>query len=424
MHKSLVIVVALLASTGPVLAGTSTDPEIEDERGDVDVQHLVEADALSHIDASEAEIEASGDVVKAWVHDESPRAFTITIELAEIPDEAETDGPLVEVWTHEQIREGEFHTRSAIGNADSGDPLSVDHDLFLDETKLGSLSGSLDTEENRLSLRLAKADVRDPGEGDALSGFYVTTHVPETGAVLDYAPGTARESVPDFVEAQTADPTDLALAVDAEFGRSYSFQSFDQGDSELSVDATPSSREIQAGEQAEFAIRVMNQGGEEEDVSLDVLDAPQGWNLRLQPNSLTVPASGSQTASLFVTPANNADGHELIEVGLEGENGAQLGVVVSAIAVSPGGDDRSAGGSAGDGGTQTSNDGDRSAGQSGSEDGDGDGAGEADGDETAGSDEAGPGADGDEQEAQSVAFPALVLVLAAAIAAVVRQKAS
>lgn len=403
------VLFALCLVTMPAMAGTASDPEVEDERGDVDVQHLVDADIIDGETDAPEEIETAADVLRSWIDKETEESFEVNVQLADLPDDASS--PIVEVWAHFTIRDGTYHAAATLSSPQDGAPVQGSYTLYLDEANVGDLSGDVDADQDVVSFRVPKASVRDPGEGDALTRFHVTTHEPVSGAALDYAPGTNERSLPSILEAEEADPTDLDLAADARFGRSYAFDGFTEPTSRLSVDVTPSSLEVPAGEEGSFAVRIVNDADVAEDVSVTSSNAPPGWAARVAPSSVTVPAHGSQTVSLSVTPADDADGHELLDVNVVGEHGADKGVSVSVVAIQPD--------EGGDPSPTTDRSGDRSP-SAGSSSDDGSGPGSASGDDdgagSASDAEAEPGTNAS-QEADEVAFLSAVAVLFALAAA-------
>lgn len=329
----LLLVVSLLAT--PALAGSQQDPEIEDENGDVDVQHLVDAGALSGQNVSAEELETSADVTKAWVDQETEDSFQVNVELADVPDEENLSSPLVDVWVHFTVKDGAFHTAASLSSPKSGAPVQGSYQLYLDESKVGSLTGTVDVEGDVVSIRVPKADVRDPVEGDELSDFYVTTHAPDSEAVLDYAPGAKEQSLSSLAEDDSADPTALDLSPTASYGDDYEFKATGDKTSRISVDVTPSSLEVTAGEQESFAVRITNDADGPDDVSLTLGNTPSGWSATLEQSGLSVPAQSSEIVTLFISPPADAEGHELVHLQVTSERGADKGASVSVVAVQP-----------------------------------------------------------------------------------------
>lgn len=365
--RTLVAVLAVsLVFAPPALAGSQASPEIEDPKGDVDVQHVVDADLLGDEGLAPEELETSADVLRAWIDQETDSSFELNVELADIPDEREVASPLVDVWSHFTVREGEFHVAAQLSTPREGGPTEASFALYEGEARQGDLLGGVDGDEDIVSFRIPKADVRDPGEGDELAGFHVTTHVPGPGAALDYAPGADEESLPAVTEAQALDPTDLPLAEDPMFGDRYVFQSSAEDRSRISLTVTPPSLEVAAGEQGTFAVVVDNGADGPDEVSLTTSNAPAGWSARVQPSTFTVPAQGSATATLAITPADDADGHELVHLHATSDRGADKGAGVSVLAVQNGDSSPSDDSAAGDEGSQAGSpgDGDRDAGSS------------------------------------------------------------
>jgi hypothetical protein len=308
---------------------------VTDDRGDIDVQHLVEADFLRS-EVSAEELDTSGDVTRAWIDQETEDSFEINVELADVPDDRNVSSPLVEVWAHFTVREGDYHAAARLATPQSGEPVEGTYELYLDDAKTSDLAGDVDVDADLVTFRVPKPDVRDPGEGDELSSFHVTTHAPETQAALDYAPDADGQALPSLEDAERLEPTNLQLAAEARYGDTYAFQSFAEPDSRLSVDVTPESLEVEAGQQATFAVRVVNDADQAEEVSLTVANTPPGWSVDLSPSGFAVPAYGSQSAELQVRPADDAEGHQLVDIHLTGERGADKGASVSVVAVQAG----------------------------------------------------------------------------------------
>lgn len=331
-----ILFAAVLLLAPPALAGTQADPEVDDAHGDVDVQHLVDANVLDGDDPAPEELEVSADVLRAWVAQETRDSFAINVELADIPDDRNVSSPLVEVWVHFSVREGDYHAAAVLSSPRAGAPTEVSFELYEGQARQGELMGDVDVDGDVLSFRVPKADVRDPGEDDELTGFHVTTHVPDSQVVLDYAPGTDAASLPALAEGEETDPTSLDLAADPVFGDAYTFRSFEEERSRITVTATPPSLEVEAGEQASFAIRVDNDAEGPDEVAVSTSNAPPGWSARVDPGSVTIPSQGSKILTLYVTPADDAQGHELIHVQVTSERGADKGASVSVVAVQPG----------------------------------------------------------------------------------------
>lgn len=335
MRSLLAVSLALLLVAGPALAGSQADPEIEDPEGDVDIQHLVDADLLDEDPAVDEEVDTSADVVRAWVDRETEQAFDLHVELAGLPEDENLSTPLVEVWTHFTIRQGDYHLAAVLSSPEDGDPLDARFELYEGQARIAQPDGHVDVDQARLSATIAKADVRDPGDGDELSAFHVTTHAPGSQAALDYAPDADTDSLPALEEAGSTDPTALDLAADATFGDTYAFSSFEETPSRISVDLTPEAIEIEAGDQASVSVLVHNDADEAEDVQLSASETPPGWSARVQPDRLTVPGQGSAQAELSIVPADDADGHELLHLRATGERGADRAASVSVTAAQP-----------------------------------------------------------------------------------------
>lgn len=420
MHKQVTILIALTMVASPALAGSPDEPEIEDDAGDVDVQHLVDAGLLVQAGVSRPAIDAAADVTDAWITSETRGSFEVAVQLSNLPDNRNISTPLSEVWLHFEILDGSYHARAVLSSPQPGAPLQANYELFLDDEKQENLKGSVDNGDNIVWFHVPKQAVRDPGEGDKLTQFYVTTHLPGPQPVLDYAPGATAQSIPDASGAESADPTSLQLSPTPNHGDHYTFDSFDSKPSMMSIDVTPSSLEVEAGESEEFAVRIVNDGEGAGEVSLSVGNTPDGWSVNVEPTKFTVDPASSKTATLHVTPASDAEGHELVQLQMSSAPNTDKQVSVSITATQPGSGGGTGGGSVdGDTGTQDSTDGTQDSQatdeQTDSGTSDGDGADGADGD---GAD--GASADDNAEEAPFVG-PVAVIAAALAVAGLVRR---
>lgn len=367
MRKLLAVLLASTMTAAPVLAGSASDPEVSDETGDVDVQHLVEVDALDEADVSQEEAETVGDVDRAWVHTETRDSFQISVRLAEIPDQHDTSAPLVETWTHFTVNEADvvYHARAVLLSPQPEAPLQAEFQLYEGESQIASMPGNVDTRNDTLRFTVSKGALGGVTEGDHLTEPYVTTHLPGSKATLDYAPGAKRDSLPSPQQVDGVDPTSLDLAPDARFGDRYGFKSFTTPDADLSVSITPTQLEIEAGDQEQFSVRVMNEADAEDTVQLSTGTAPHGWGVRLDTGQLTVPPGESRSTLLYVSPPENAEGHELVDLEVTSDLGAQQGVTVSVTATQPDrGTGSHPGSTTGDTGDQNAEDGDAGTGDS------------------------------------------------------------
>jgi hypothetical protein len=425
MRRALSLLIAVLLVAQPALAGSQAVPEIDDESGDVDAQHLVDVQAPEQgagtgdvsgdetledetSDLPDEEVpddqESSADILKAWVDRETEDSFVVNVEVADLPEELEVSAPLVEIWTHFTVREGDYHTVARLSAPDDGGPTEASYELYQGDSRQDDLLGNVDAETDIVSMRVAKADVRDPGGDDALTDFHATTHVADGQAVLDYAPGANETSLPDAGEDDGAEPTDLS--VDPRYGADYGFTSFEDETSRISLSLTPGSLEVDAGQTATFAVTVDNDAEASDTVTLSSWDQPSGWDVDVEPSQLAVDAKSSETAELVVTPASDAEGQELVHVQATSDRGADKEATVSVTALSS------------DDGSSSSDDGDDGdAGDASSEDDDA-----GDGDDTQAS-EAGDGSDAEpSDEADEIPVVSPLAVVASIAGLVVARK--
>lgn len=337
MRKTLAVLLAFTITASPALAGSASSPEVGDKTGDVDVQHLVEAGALDEADVSQDQAKTVGDIDRAWVHTETKDSFQITVRLSDIPDQQDTSAPLMETWTHFTVNEANvvYHAQAVLLSPQPGAPLQADFQLYEGASRIASMPGNVDTENDTLRFTVSKAAIGEVSEGDSLTEPYVTTHLPGSQATLDYAPGAKRDSLPSPEKVDGVEPTNLDLAVDAKFGDSYTFQSFVKPQADLGVSITPSQLEIEAGNQEEFSVKIVNEADTEDVVQLSTGSAPDGWSVRLDTGELTIPPGESRGSLLYVSPSNDAEGHQLVHLEINSELGAQQGATVSVTASQP-----------------------------------------------------------------------------------------
>jgi len=329
---SVLLAVAMLAA--PTVVAQSDDPEIEDETGDVDVQHLVDADVFDEADVDADQAEAVGDIVKSRVYSETEESFSITTQLAEIPKEEDQAFTIAETWMHFTVRDAAYHAVAELGAPTPGDPMQAEFALHSDDGGERSIAGSVDAKQNTVTWEVAKPDVRDPGDGDRLTEFYATTHLAE-GQALDYAPGANGQSLPATEDPTGVDPTSLTLSPTAEYGDEYAFSSFEDVQADIDVEATPSQATITAGESSQFVIRVNNDAAESDSVSLTVANAPSDWSASLQPTQMDLDAGDSGTATLTVSPSSDSTGTSILSVSVASELGAKGGADLAVAVEQP-----------------------------------------------------------------------------------------
>lgn len=328
---AILTAIVVLLGTASVASASPKNPHIEDDRGDVDVQHLVTVGAIESSDEVPETSKQAGDIVKAWVHRETADSFSISVEVAHLPNETELSSPIVELWTHFTIKEANFHTRAVVDTPDGAEKPTARYTLHEESNEAGEVTGTTDVLNDTVTFTVAKQDVRAPGEGDLLTSFYVTSHLPDRGPVLDYAPGAER-----FVVSPDADPTKLSLTPDATYGDDYAFQSFDgPPPSDLSIELTESSVTIGAGSERTVGVTVLNGASEPDTAYLSLGDVPADWDVRLDRTTLTLEPGSSSLARLSVSPSDDASGQSLLTLQVTSDLRADQTVTLSVTAEQP-----------------------------------------------------------------------------------------
>ncbi len=308
----LALVLALAPSS--VLAGSASAPEVEDPAGDVNAQHFVDTGLLNGLDELSEETEMAGDIVKAWVHGETEDAFEATVELDALPSEGEIELALPEVWLHVSVQDTVYHVRTGLELASSGGLLEAEHELYQHASPVGMLSGTVDADAGQITVTLPKASVGSPQPGDRLTQMHASTHLEvdgQDGLVLDYAPDAEAVDPTELDDPTQLDPSELGLGPELSYGQAYMFGDF-QGASDVTVDASPDSLELQAGESGQAALTVANQGDAQDTVTVQAGQAPAGWNIDASPAQVPLGPGQSQQVIVTVAAPQGASGQHLI----------------------------------------------------------------------------------------------------------------
>lgn len=412
-RTALFITGLLLLAAGSALAGSPMSPEIEDDRGDLTSQYWLHAtlldDGPEDLSPSQAQaINASADLLGAWVHGENDEMFMLTIEVADLPDLENVSGPLVDISAFFTIGNDQYDARTELSVPAETQDIQASYSLWEDGTEVTSLAGNLDNETDRITLLIPKDAVGDPVFGDTLTEFYATSSLADGGFILDYAPGQPKV---DVVTGDLADPT---LQADPAYGDTYEFGQYEGAvPSAIDASATPSSLVVQAGEKAKVAIQVANQAEQADTVTLAVADRPSGWTVELDETTLDLDPGQSQVATLTIGTPNGASGQEILALSLlSSPLGADIQLPIS-VQLQP-----ASGTGGGDTGTSTGGTGDDGAtddAQTGTDPG---GAGTSPGtDGGQASDQEGEQAPDDEEENGAPVAPVAMIVAAVAAAA-------
>lgn len=359
------IALMLVAASGLAAAQTDQDAQIQDEEGDVDAQHLFDTGALtSDLDDSEVpqeDIETSGDVVRAWFHDETPNAFRITIELSNIPNNESFPAPVAEVWTHFVVKQTQYHIEGELASPGEGMPLEPRYQLYENDVAAGTLTGDVDRADNKTWVIVPKEKIGSPEPGDTLTEPYITTHVPQEGLgsdaspVLDYAPSPHQIAVSQDVEPTDVAPAVIGLGPTLDYGEAYEFGDY-PGAGGLFLEVQPSAVVVTAGETATAELVITNDAPDAHDVQL-AADAPSGWDIGAETASLTIAPGATDRVQVSVTPASGADGQEIVRfsaatTGLADD--ASLSVTAQPASSGSGGSDAGDTGGSSDDGSSTS----------------------------------------------------------------------
>ncbi|MDX1611500.1 MAG: NEW3 domain-containing protein, partial [Candidatus Thermoplasmatota archaeon] len=340
MRQSVLTLTAALLLAGAALAGTQGDPEIQDGSGDVNAQYLVDPGSMAPEERPEAlqdlsdeqlaAVRTSADLVAAWITNEGPDQFTIKVQVADLYDHENISSPLVEITPHFRIDGGTpYHAPVTLSLPVEGGSVQTHGELYQGSTFLGDLSSQADNESDTVTLRIAKSLVGDPGFGNQLTHFYVTSHVAEETVVLDYAP-----------EQNPAAPTEITVGENdlgplANYGQLYDFGAYEGAvQAAITASATPSSLTFQQGDQGKASIMVRNDAPAEDTVDLMVGNRPAGWDVRISPSQLTIQPGQAQLATVTVSPPSSASGQEILTIrlttALGGDQQVPLSVQVQA----------------------------------------------------------------------------------------------
>lgn len=416
--KTFTLLLAIVLAAGTASAGSASNAEVTDPKGDVTVQHLVSAGALEDANLSAEQARTFGDLRKAWVDRETPDSFSVSVQLTDIPDEWNRASPIVEVWTHFRIKDASYHAQAVLQPPEGGGQVQARYQLFEESNPTGELTGATSPAKDQVSFTVPKNDVREPTEGDQLTRFYVTTHLPATSAlggdraVLDFAPGAE-----PFVVDENADPTQLELSPTVQYGAPYDFKDFTETNSQLAVQLSPSGLDVEAGQTARVAVTVLNNAPEADTAYLSVGNAPSGWSVRLDTAQLSVDPGASRIAYLTVGPDEDASGQRMITLRVTSELGADQVYPVSVTATQPQDTGSSGGPSAGTGGSGSGGSG--ASGASGGSGGQAGTAGGSSGSGTGQGSDAQPQQDGGNasEEGKGAPGPGALIVAAAAAGA-------
>lgn len=338
MRRTLTALLSLSLLASPALAGTPSKPEIPDDTGDVDVQHLVDLGLFEDETIPRDKAETIGDITRAWVHTETADSFQVSIELAEIPDQENTSAPLMEAWVHWTINDEDprYHAQAVLVSPQPDAPLQANYKLYEGSSQIAELPGSVDTQNDTIRFSVSKATIGDVAEGDAFTQAYVTTHLPVSQATVDYAPGARSENVPaSQQDLSSVDPTSLSLAPSPEFGSDYDFQDFQAPEGDLDVSVTPSSLEVEAGEKGKVSVRVVNNAEEADAAQLSVGTTPSGWSATTESSTLDVPSGEDRRTFLFISPAEDAEGLEFVDLTVSSSFSGEVTKTIAVTATQP-----------------------------------------------------------------------------------------
>lgn len=315
-RNTLLISFMLLVAAGSAMAGSPSSPEIADDPDDMTSQYWLHAKALD--DGPEdltpsqlSAINASADLLGAWVHGESEDLFMITVQVAELPDTENVSGPLVDVSAFFTIGTERYEARTELSVPAETKDLQASFTLFSEGSQVAALAGNVENETDRLTLIVPKDAVGNPGFGDTLTEFYLTSSLADGGFILDYAPGQPK------VNPLTGDLADPGLGPSPEHGQTYEFGQYEGAVSPaIQATATPSSLMIQAGQTGQVSIQVANQAEQADTVTLAVADRPTGWTVELEETQVALDPGQSELITLTVGTPSDASGQAILALSL------------------------------------------------------------------------------------------------------------
>lgn len=334
MHRALVLTLSslVLLSTAAT-AGNASDPEVRDGGGDVRAQHALDAAPPEDVpaDIPAAEISAVGDILSAWVGPETDRAFTLWVKLADMPDVSpNVTTSIAEVWMHMRIKGEPYRAVALLSVAADTGELSSRGELYKDNAHRGAVQTVVDKQTKTINFIVEKSLTGNPGFGDKLTDFFVTTHLPHGTVTLDYAPHARAIDPAKF------DPLNLAtLGATPTYGRDYLFGDFAGAvASDLSVTLSPPSLTLQSGAQGSLSVSLKNQAAATDTATLSVSNAPPGWSVRLDASSVVLEPGKARLTFLHVVPPATAQGQSLVLLRVLSDLGADEEVAIS-VQVTP-----------------------------------------------------------------------------------------
>lgn len=337
---SLTLVLALVAASATALAADGSEGVVDDETGDVSVQHLVAVQGLPETPSAQEQVELAGDIVQAVVAQETRDSLTFTVTMANLSDNETVPSPLAEVWTHFTVGQTAYHVEAELATPQESDRLQARFQLYEGSTATAEPTGSLDRAGDSFTFTLDKADIGTPQPGEMLTRFYVTSHVPQEGLkpasspVLDYAPSAQQITVSQETDPTAIDPTHLGLTPAPGYGTPYEFGDY-QGIDDLTVQATPTSTTVTAGQSAKVQINVVNQAPKADTVYLTAGNVPSGWTVSAPSDEATLDSGDSYTFTVTIDSPRGARGQHFISLKLTSDLGANQPLSISVSAQAP-----------------------------------------------------------------------------------------
>lgn len=337
---SLSIVLVLLTASGLATAADGSEGRVQDDQGDVSLQHLVTVSGMPEEASAQEQVKLAGDITEAWVAGETDGTVTLTVGLANLSDNETVPSPLAEIWTHFTIGDRDYHVEAELATPQESQTLQARYQLYEGSTARAEPTGSLDRQADTITFTLEKTSIGDPQPGERLTRFHVTSHVPQEGLrpasspVLDYAPSPQTLTVSQDTDPTRLDPTQLGLGPELTYGTPYEFGDY-QGIDDLTVQASPSSLTVTAGQQGQIAINVVNDAPAADTVHLTTGNLPSGWSLSATTNEISLDSGEAGQSIVTIQPPSQARGQHLITLKVTSDLGADRPITVSASVQAP-----------------------------------------------------------------------------------------
>lgn len=287
-------------------AGTEKNPELTDPEGDQDT-------SIPVFDG--------GDISKAWFAEETKDTFNIHMYIANL-DKA-TVGPVVEIGVpgiggfaaagyeieYElafTCKEVQYKAAAAYILADTEVPgmMVYKYTLYSPDALTGSWTpvatpvGSWDSSTKQIIWTIQKSTIGDPTDGDELNTISATTYAMIWAVAIGGGP--------------------LSYGLDdASTENKYTFGSVEQTEpvstGGISMTSDKTSQSVNNGVTATYTLTLTSNKTTNTTVALTA-NIVENWDVSISPNSIVVPANGTTTVTLSVTPSAQVAANETAEV--------------------------------------------------------------------------------------------------------------